>query len=206
MNIGQTCYMSSVLQCLAHTEPIKNLFLSQVNDPASKHNTENSCTTVIQSGTLTKVFREFICQVWQNQQSTFNPQDIKRVIGNLNERFKGSNQEDAQEFLSYLIKGLHDELNEVNEKKYINMTVDPNDDDEVASNKLWDLYHKRENSKIVGIFYGQIKTSSQCPKCPYAERRFEVFSQLILPVSHGDEEADVEQCLKQFMSNEETEL
>jgi ubiquitin C-terminal hydrolase len=198
-NLGNTCYMSATLQCLVHTEPLKELFLSKVNSQGA---------SVIQNGKLTKAFGEVMRQMWQNPAKLYlQPKHIKKVIGCLDKRFKGFNQEDAQELLTYLLKGLHDELSEVSEKKYINMTVDPDDSDEATSKKLWNLVQLSEKSKIFDMFYGQLKTSVTCPKCSFIEKKFEVFNQLTLPVTPDVEnEVDLQYCLKQFMSNEITEL
>jgi ubiquitin C-terminal hydrolase len=202
-NLGNTCYMSATLQCLIHTEPLKEFFLSQVNSQGS---------LAIQSGFLTKALGEVMHQMWENPQKleSFEPKNIKKAIGRLDKRFKGSSQEDAQELLTYLIKGLHDELNEVRKKEYIKMTIDPNDKDEDTSTNLWKWYQMRDKSRMIDIFYGQIKISSLCPECSTDDKKFEVFNQLALPVSFDSEKEevviDLEHCLKQFMTNETTEL
>ena len=45
--------------------------------------------------------------------------------------FKEIFQQDSQEFLSCLLDGLHEEINEIIEKPYIDMTVESRESDEV---------------------------------------------------------------------------
>jgi ubiquitin C-terminal hydrolase len=39
---------------------------------------------------------------------------LQGVFGNFAHRFSGNSQEDAQEFLTYLLDGLHEDLNKAN--------------------------------------------------------------------------------------------
>ena len=45
--------------------------------------------------------------------------DFKRAIGRFSERFSGFAQQDAQELLNYVLDGLHEDLNRVTDKKYV---------------------------------------------------------------------------------------
>lgn len=46
------------------------------------------------------------------------PRSFKNCISNISEQFQGYDQQDSQEFVSFLIDGLHEELNLRNEKPY----------------------------------------------------------------------------------------
>ena len=43
-NLGNTCYMNSILQVLSHTEPMRSFFLSMLDDMAEKYRAD--CTPV----------------------------------------------------------------------------------------------------------------------------------------------------------------
>uniref|UniRef100_A0A8D2KVH3 ubiquitinyl hydrolase 1 n=1 Tax=Varanus komodoensis TaxID=61221 RepID=A0A8D2KVH3_VARKO len=54
-------------------------------------------------------------------------------------------------------------------------------DDEQA-NQMWKRYLEREDSKIVDLFVGQLKSCLKCQACGYRSTTFEVFCDLSLPI------------------------
>ena len=46
-------------------------------------------------------------------------------------RFSGHHQQDSQELLTFLLDGLHEDLNLVKEKPYVDMTIEPKAREEV---------------------------------------------------------------------------
>ena len=60
-------------------------------------------------------------------------------------------QQDAQEFLRYVLEGLHDDINRVTTKhKGVDPDIDDHIDDQQKASEAWKRYLKRDNSKIVG--------------------------------------------------------
>ena len=49
---------------------------------------------------------------------TVSPADVKDVVGGINKRFRGYGQQDAHEFLRFLMDGLHEDLNRVHERPW----------------------------------------------------------------------------------------
>lgn len=46
-------------------------------------------------------------------------------------RFSGHHQQDSQELLTFLLDGLHEDLNLVQEKPYVDMTIEPKEREQV---------------------------------------------------------------------------
>ena len=70
--------------------------------------------------------------------------------------FVVSSQQDSQEFLIYLLEGLHEDVNRVTTKKKHIITDDEGEEKISASEKatqMWKRYLDRDNSKIVGKFF-----------------------------------------------------
>ena len=65
---------------------------------------------------VTKSFVQIFQALWNNSSSATSKlsYDFKSIIGNLNRQYSGNEQNDAQEFLLFLINTIHDELNFVN--------------------------------------------------------------------------------------------
>jgi ubiquitin C-terminal hydrolase len=102
------------------------------------------------------------------------PSQLKRAVATYAPRFAGCAQHDTQEFLAYLLDGLHEDLNRVRGKKtYVN-TPDHIDDEYVDDDsrlhlidgaQSWDAYQKRNSSVLIDSFYGQFKSTCMCPLC-----------------------------------------
>jgi ubiquitin C-terminal hydrolase len=62
---------------------------------------------------VTKSFVQIFQALWNNSSNTTSKlsYDFKSIIGNLNRQYSGNEQNDAQEFLLFLINTIHDELN-----------------------------------------------------------------------------------------------
>jgi ubiquitin C-terminal hydrolase len=76
-------------------------------------------------------------------------------------------QQDAQEFLRYLLEGLHEDVNRVTTrpKPEISDIADQLDDAE-KSEEAWKRYLKRDNSKIVGKANGFASSQTTYAKFP----------------------------------------
>lgn len=93
-------------------------------------------------------------------------------------QFRGTEQHDSQEFLAFLLDGLHEDLNMVKVKpKPIEFTPEREEALEtlptkVASEKEWDIYLMRDNSLIVQWFQGQYRSRLQCLTCGKVREAF----------------------------------
>lgn len=69
-------------------------------------------------GALIKAFTEVIKKLWSQDASdrVVNTASLKSQIQRFAPRFIGYAQQDAQEFLRYLLEGLHEDVNRVKEK------------------------------------------------------------------------------------------
>jgi len=85
-------------------------------------------------------------------------------------QFSGSDQHDAQEFLSFLLDGLHEDLNRVLQKPQIQTTPEREAELErlplqIASQQEWETYKSRNDSLIVDFFQGQFRNRMECLTC-----------------------------------------
>jgi len=130
-NLGNTCFMNSALQCLSNTPNLTYYFLS--DKWKDELNTDNPLGM---NGDIAKVYAHLLKNLWrlrENQMSSFSPRfalNIKRkllsrifktTIGKYNPIFLGYAQQDSQELISYLLDGLHEDLNRIKKKPYTEM-------------------------------------------------------------------------------------
>jgi len=111
-NLGNTCYMNSVLQCLAHCQELRALFLERawwtdLNPLSSPTKGELACE-----------FFVFLQKYWTASRDSFSPSAIKAIIAKAKSSFSGWDQHDAQELLTYFLDSLHEDLDRVIIKPY----------------------------------------------------------------------------------------
>lgn len=209
-NLGNTCFMNSILQCLSHTQPLTDHLLK-----GSHMKIINSNSSM--KGKLTHAFADLIKSMWKpGNTDAVSPHSFKTQIQRFAPRFMGYNQQDAQEFLRFLLEGLHDDLNQVNSKpKYKPCEFDDSLSHHQNAEKSWKSYLSRDNSLMTDLFVGQLKSMLKCCSCGYTSVTFDPFWDLSLPIprktsswsgrrSSGADDSDISigDCIQIFTKEE----
>uniref|UniRef100_A0A8C2F1M7 Ubiquitin carboxyl-terminal hydrolase 2 n=1 Tax=Cyprinus carpio TaxID=7962 RepID=A0A8C2F1M7_CYPCA len=149
---------------------------------------------------VTSEFAKLIQTMWTSSSSeAVSPSEFKTQIQRYAPRFVGYNQQDAQEFLRFLLDGLHNEVNRVTVRPRGNMEDFDHLPDEEKGKKMWAKYLEREDSKIVDLFVGQLKSSLTCSECGYCSTVFDPFWDLSLPIAKkGYGEVSLMDCMRLF--------
>jgi len=96
----------------------------------------------------------------------------QRVIIGLNSQYQGYDQHDSQEFLSFLLDGIHEDLNRM--IPVGSRIADRTPEEEaaferlpaqVASDQEWQAWKRRNDSIIVDYFQGQFRSRLECMTC-----------------------------------------
>lgn len=198
-NIGNTCFMNSVIQCLSNTRWLleylkKDVYIRDINTSISS-----------MKGALIRAFAEVIKELWTEDSSdrVVNTTSLKGQIQRFAPRFMGYAQQDAQEFLRYLLEGLHEDVNRVSEKpKPILTEIDEKLSDNDKAQEAWRRYLRMDNSKIVDHFVGQLKSTLKCTYCGHCSVTFDPFWDLSLPIPQRTGQLRLSQCLDCFTREE----
>ncbi|KAL0700339.1 hypothetical protein Bca4012_056461 [Brassica carinata] len=175
-NLGNTCFMNSTLQCLAHTPPFVDYFLKDYRDDINEDN------PLGMRGELATAVGELLRNLWSSGQNAVAPRFFKTKLAKFAPQFSGYNQHDCQEMLSFLLDGLHEDLNKVKQKPYTESNdSDGRPDDEVAE-QMWKYHKARNDSVIVDVCQGQYKSTLVCPDCGNFSITFDPFMYLTLPL------------------------
>lgn len=200
-NIGNTCFMNSVLQCLSNTKPLLEYTLKE------DYVLDKNKTTSKLKGALIIAYANLITSFWKDKSSSFvSPNSFKSQIQKFAPRFSGYQQQDAQEFLRYLLEGLHEDVNKVTQKpKHLQINDDNFSSDSEKAAEYWNNYLRYDHSKIVEIFVGQLKSELKFDECGHRSVTFDPFWDLSLPVPKMRSECDITDCLSLFMKEEKLE-
>ncbi|NP_001121498.1 ubiquitin carboxyl-terminal hydrolase 15 [Xenopus tropicalis] len=183
-NLGNTCFMNSAIQCLSNTPPLTEYFL---ND---KYQDElNMDNPLGMRGEIAKSYAELIKQMWSGKYSYVTPRAFKTQVGRFAPQFSGYQQQDCQELLAFLLDGLHEDLNRIRKKPYIQLKDADGRPDKVVAEEAWENHIKRNDSIIVDIFHGLFKSTLVCPECSKISVTFDPFCYLTLPLPMKKERA-----------------
>ena len=178
VNLGNTCYINSTLQCLSNSCDLTKYFLLEYF-----RNDINTGNKLGSNGIIAWQYYNLIKKIWLGNDNKIGPNQFVDVFKKIKKQFNGYRQQDAQEFLSVLLDQLHEDLNRITDKPYIELLEKQNDEDDLkASKRWWDLHKKREDSIIVDLFNGQFKSETICQVCKKSSITYDPFMSLCVPV------------------------
>jgi ubiquitin carboxyl-terminal hydrolase 10 len=201
INTGNLCFMNSILQVLIHCEPFYRL-VQQVSERV-KFNLRNTQSPILDG--LIDFVNEFRMN---DHDEPFAPESFYKMI-TMQKRFdhlQRGRQEDAQEFLGYLLEGIHEEfvhaLKEYNHHPL--STVDPQEDQwiEVGSKKKAHNSPTDVDTPISKLFGGEFQSILNTPKSAKPSITNDPFQHVQLDIS-DDKIASIEDAFA-LMSHTET--
>ncbi|XP_064831418.1 ubiquitin carboxyl-terminal hydrolase 32-like [Oncorhynchus masou masou] len=176
-NLGNTCFMNSSIQCVSNTTPLTDYFIS------GRHLYELNRTNPIgMRGHMAKCYGDLLMELWSGTQKNVAPLKLRWTIAKYAPRFNGFQQQDSQELLAFLLDGLHEDLNRVHEKPYVELKDSNGRPDWEVASEAWENHLLRNRSIVVDLFHGQLKSQVKCKTCGHISARFDPFNFLSLPL------------------------
>ncbi|KAJ8779190.1 hypothetical protein J1605_000066 [Eschrichtius robustus] len=162
-NLGNTCYMNAILQCLCSISPLVEYFLSGKYITAL----QKDCSEVATA------FAYVMTDMWLGDSDCVSPEIFWSALGKLYPAFMKKTQQDAQEFLIYVLNELHETLKKYHRRRAYEKRSIPRFCRKMIAN---------ESSIITRLFEGQLNYSIICLKCENCTYKNEVFTVLSLPI------------------------
>uniref|UniRef100_A0A7N6AKW4 Ubiquitin carboxyl-terminal hydrolase n=1 Tax=Anabas testudineus TaxID=64144 RepID=A0A7N6AKW4_ANATE len=145
-------------------------------------NLGNTCfmNAILQSlRSLVEEFRKTLCSLWQGNQTAFSPDSLFYAIWKIMPSFRGYQQQDAHEFMRYLLDHLHRELQY--SRNGASLPVSPQDGVKLSTTE-GKCCINGTSSVVTSIFGGILQNEVNCLICGTESRKFDPFLDLSLDI------------------------
>lgn len=198
-NLGNTCYLNAVIQCLSQTVPLtKYLF----NEPSPSCLIMNSREGRV--GFVISYIR-LVAQIWNNDE-VVDLEFLKNFVGSFIKHFPQGmflRQNDSHETLLFILDSLHTLLSRKVSYKITGKVESEIDTYMLESIKEWQAHYKNTHSYIIDLFGGQEQLQLQCMNCNKITKRYPASMTTVLELTN--ETNNLNDCLDHLTRVEQLE-
>jgi hypothetical protein len=184
-NLGNTCFMNSMLQCLSVSEPFTNFFLEDREEdktPAYIYDINNG-NLLSSNGRLAHAYAALTRAMWSGKFKDVSPIPLKKFLSDRAPQFIGFAQHDSQELMSFLLDNLLEDLCRVKWPKPKGKGPLPASEPEaVQAEHTWNDYLARNSSIVTDVFSGQFRSKLTCNICGEISIAFDPFTNVSIPI------------------------
>eukprot|EP00290_Baffinella_frigidus_P020992 CAMPEP_0180191048 /NCGR_PEP_ID=MMETSP0987-20121128/1216_1 /TAXON_ID=697907 /ORGANISM="non described non described, Strain CCMP2293" /LENGTH=475 /DNA_ID=CAMNT_0022145537 /DNA_START=62 /DNA_END=1485 /DNA_ORIENTATION=+ len=159
LNLGNTCFCNSILQCLAYTPPLANFCL---NNTHSKR-VPGGRPLKLKFDALAAMERHVV-QVFSEKKSTLKPSAFTGALSKIGSKLRIGRQEDAHEFLRLVMEGMH--LADLGAVRF--------DSSPYSRHAQTGVMH--------GIFGGHLRSQVRCENCQFNSNTYDAFLDISLEI------------------------
>eukprot|EP00117_Sycon_ciliatum_P024304 scpid10603/ scgid1915/ Ubiquitin carboxyl-terminal hydrolase 43; Deubiquitinating enzyme 43; Ubiquitin thioesterase 43; Ubiquitin-specific-processing protease 43 len=203
-NHGNTCFMNAVVQCLSNTEPLCRYFTldsyklsrtkrtqlhqqklrrhSKAGSAVAASKESQSASGQLRPGAVTDRLALLLKAMWSNQYESNVSQSFCQTVGFANDRYRLQTQQDAHEFLTWLLNTMDGDLQGEQTKRHSTLSFGS-----MVRRKSFSAKSEQLNtSYIQNLFLGMSMSTLKCT-CGYISASPDPFMCLSLPLpgNHG---------------------
>uniref|UniRef100_A0A182WA05 Ubiquitin carboxyl-terminal hydrolase n=1 Tax=Anopheles minimus TaxID=112268 RepID=A0A182WA05_9DIPT len=187
-NLGNTCFMNSVLQSLSNIQEFSCYFntmpaLEMKHKQKAYHSRsiKETMDDVFVVEELRKVLLN-LSQGGDGSKGAISPECLFLVIWKVVPQFRGHRQHDAHEFLRYMLDRLHTELQQVSFPVELGAQKSGEHKNPYNVSGLSHLQAKGRNSIVTNVFGGVLQSEVRCLICGMESKKHDPFLDLSLDI------------------------
>ena len=199
-NLGNSCFMNSILQILNQVDFLTKFFIN--GDWKDDLNMTNPLGS---GGLVASAYASFLSDLWSSKYCVLAPRTLRKCIGAFAPQFNNLHQHDSQEFCNLLMDGIHEDLNRVLKKPYVENLEAKGLPEMEAAVETWRKHLMRHDSIIVDHCQGLYRSHVTCPKCGHESVTYDVYSTVTIPLasSKGGKPVPLMDCLERLTMGEQ---
>jgi ubiquitin C-terminal hydrolase len=177
INLGNKCFMNSVLQCLLHTLKLTDYFLSgDYRRDLTVKNKKHPSHTVVASYIM--VANHF----WDTNQ-LIKPKTFVESLSTIHRKYFNLEQQDSHECLLNILDIIHTGLSYETSWEIQGRITTPSDRLVHNSLQSWKSFCEKNYSVVIDNFYGSVYSTLNCSSCGHLVNNYQPFltTSLCLP-------------------------
>lgn len=171
-NMGNTCYINTIIQSLGYC----NIFLNFVLDGKYKKNFNTQDNNILEH--LENVYKD----LWINDQTVMPKELLKGLHIKMHDILNVFEQNDINEFITILIDKINAEVCKPYKPVFKSYNKSSYDNQRKKMDYNWYLSNKNDYSPLKDFFYGQIISQIVCGNCEKIHHNYEIFMNIMVPV------------------------
>jgi len=192
VNLGNTCFLNTAIQCLSSIKYITAYFLSNMySEDVNLNNEENE---------FVEEYSNLIKDIWSSNKKV-NAAQFKTSLGKFYNSFQGFRQQDSAEAYCKIIELLHNGLSyevDFEEPESVETIADRINLDAI---RAWKKNYENNYSIILKMFYGQYWNRTKCDECKLVSCNFDPFSIINLPINENTN--TLKNCIDYYVLSED---
>lgn len=194
VNLGNKCFMISVLQCLFSTLKLTDYFLSRqfLEDDPDKTNSKKKEYYIILS------YVQLLINVWESNQ-LLKPKSFTENLSKFVNKYFTLEQQDSHECLLYILDLMHKGLSYEIEVE-INGNIKTHTDLLMRKSlESWQKFYEKSYSYITELFNGLTHNNIKCNSCNLSDDIFEPFNCFSIDIPNNTD--SLTNCLNNYFKD-----